>query len=525
MGFFSWVRGDGWSQDAPEEPAKEVAEQKEKADITTLFSTHSLYRAEPEELQARAFPVTPEKIVPIDAAGKAMAMDSGCDISSSVKQAYNLNSQRVPDSLANWFINQGFIGYQMCALMVQQWLVAKACWMPAQDAARNGWKVTVNESAGIDNDVIAKIAAADARMRIKPACEEFAATCRVFGVRVAIYVVESDDPDYYLKPFNPDGIKPWSYKGITQIDPYWMTPELSDSAARDPASMDFYEPTWWRVGGKRYHKSHICITRHYQVPDILKPSYLYGGVPLPQMIYERVYAAERTANEAPQLAMTKRMNILKVGDVEKLAANPQKFVNTMDALTNYRDNFGVFVQSSDDEYVQHETSLADLDVTIMTQYQLVAAIAEVPATKLLGTSPKGFNATGENEIKSYREMLASLQESKMSPLLQGHYIRLIRSEIAPDAGVEPFEVTVLWNPLDEPTEKERAETNKLKAETYVALQGTGAIDSEDIRDVVVADEGSGFNGLPDREPMDIDDPDVEGVEIGNQEDPASPEAE
>ena len=48
------------------------------------------------------------------------------------------------------------------------------------------------------------------------------------------------------------------------------------------------------------------------MPDTLKPSYNYGGIPLPQLIYERVYAAERTANEAPQLALSKRTSVLKV---------------------------------------------------------------------------------------------------------------------------------------------------------------------------------------------------------------------
>ncbi len=35
--------------------------------------------------------------------------------------------------------------------------------------------------------------------------------------------------------------------------------------------------------------------------------YNYFGVSVPERIYERVYASERTANEAPQLAMTKRL--------------------------------------------------------------------------------------------------------------------------------------------------------------------------------------------------------------------------
>ena len=70
-------------------------------------------------------------------------------------------------------------------------------------------------------------------------------------------------------------------------------------AAGDPAAIDFYEPTYWRVNGNLYHKSHLIITRYSEVADILKPTYIYGGIPLTQMLYEAVYNYERTSNEAP----------------------------------------------------------------------------------------------------------------------------------------------------------------------------------------------------------------------------------
>ena len=65
----------------------------------------------------------------------------------------------------------------------------------------------------------------------------------------------------------------------------------------------------------------------------------------------------------------------------------------------------------------------------MTQYQLVAAAAGVPATKLLGTSPKGFNATGEFEESSYGEELESIQQHDLSPLVNRHHLLLIRSHV------------------------------------------------------------------------------------------------
>ena len=58
----------------------------------------------------------------------------------------------------------------------------------------------------------------------------------------------------------------------------------------------------------------------------------------------------------------------------------------------------------------------------MSQYQLVAAAANVPATKLLGTTPKGFNATGEYEEASYHEELESIQANDLSRLLARHHL-------------------------------------------------------------------------------------------------------
>src|SRR6202000_3190899 len=111
---------------------------------------------------------------------------------------------------------------------------------------------------------------------------------------------------------------------ITQIDPYWITPEISADAAANPSAPDFYEPTWWRINGKRVHRTHLVIFRNDNLPDILKPAYLYGGIPVPQKIAERVFAAERTANEAPMLAMTKRLTVLKT-DITEAIANQEAF--------------------------------------------------------------------------------------------------------------------------------------------------------------------------------------------------------
>lgn len=490
----------GLFKSKPLEQPKEVKEDFGKpVPAMDVFSTSSITQMSIEDMNRRAFSVTPAQMLVTDVGGKQYALDDGNN-PFNLKSAFSLNSQRVPDGILCWYTNQSFIGFQNCSVMSQHWLIEKACSMPAEDASRNGWEVAFNNGDETTPELITKLKRLDVKFKVKKNLVELTKFKRVFGFRIALFVVESDDPDYYLKPYNPDGIKPGTYRGISQIDPYWITPELTDVSVRDPASIEFYEPTYWRVGGKKYHRSHLIVVRHSEVPDILKPSYIYGGVSLTQQVYERVYAAERTANEAPQLAMTKRMNIVKA-DLSKVFQNPARFAQRMEEQAAYRDNYGTRVIDVDEDYTQHETSLADLDAVIMSQYQLVAAIAEVPATKLLGTSPKGFNATGEFEMQSYHEMLAGIQEHDMTPLLERHYEILLRSEFGIKTPVE-----IVWSPMDEPTEEQQANINKTKADTYNTLQATGAIDGQDIRDVLIKDKSSGFNSIDAEMPeQDYDD--------------------
>lgn len=393
--------------------------------------------------------------------------------------------EALPDAQFFWYASQSFIGYQACAVMAQHWLVDKACLMPARDAVRQGYEIE-----GPDDKTIVRLKQLDKRYGINKTMREFIHLGRVFGIRVAIFRVNSADPAYYEKPFNLKGVTPGSYLGISQVDPIWCTPILTDTSLNDPASLRFYDPQFWMINGQKYHISHLAVYVPHPVTDTLKPSYQYGGVSVTQLIYERVYAAERTANEAPQLAMTKRTSVLKVNGAV-MASNIEQFKANLREWIGLRDNYGVKVVDKDTEdYAQFDTGLSDLDATIMTQYQLVASIAEVPATKLLGTQPKGFAATGEHEAENYRQTLESIQTNDLEPLLDRHHQLLMRSEIGSD---EP--VSVSWLPLDSPTAEEWARVNLTKAQAAQIYAALGAIDGMDVREHLRMDKNSDFFGL------------------------------
>lgn len=416
----------------------------------------------------------------------------------------------VPDAVAGWFVSQTFIGYQFCALLAQHWLVDKACSMPAKDAVRQGYEIDVEmDEDGDDEEADKKLAhkaikrlkVVDRDMDIKSVMQEYLHFGRIYGIRVALFVVESTDPDYYKKPFNIDGVKPGTYRGISQVDPQWCIPDLSDANLTDPASMKFYEPSFYTIGTLVVHRSHLSIYVPFPVTDFLKPGYQFGGVSVPQRIYERVYASERTANEAPILAMTKRLIALALPD--SAFADEQTLLSRIAQWCMLKDNHGVRVGGKEEMIQQFDTSLADLDAVIMTQYQLVAAIAEVPSTKLLGTSPKGFGASGEYEEASYREFLEGLQ-AKLDFMLRRHHQLAMKSIVAPELGIDPLEVDHQWQSLDSPTAVEWADIALKKAQADQIYATIQAVDPTDIRRKIQNDKESDYFGMPDLED-DLDD--------------------
>ena len=482
--MFNWLFGKREAQ-APQTPKARKS----------LFSTHEFDSFDPDNQKFKIADTFAALQKQQPALYGEYAMDDSSNGVASFKM-YAAGNNTVSDAVIGWYASQGFIGAQLCGILAQNWLINKACSMPADDAIRKGYNIVTTDGDELDPEAVKIMKAYDKAFKLNYNMKEFIRKGRIFGVRVAMFKVNSTDPLYYEKPFNIDGVTAGSYKGIVQVDPYWTAPMLDGAAASQPDTLHFYEPTWWMINGKKVHRSHLIIFRHAEPVDVLKPQYIYGGVPLTQQIMERVYAAERVSNEAPQLAMSKRTTVW-LTDMEAVMADTNAAIGRLQQWAAYRDNFGVKLGDKDgDEFQQFDTSLADFDALIMTQYQLVSAIAGVPATKLMGTSPKGFGASGDYEEASYHELLESIQTNDLTPFAERHHQLVIRAYVEPQLKKKfDLETTLNWLPLDTPTAQELAATNLSKAQTGQTLIESGAISSEDERQRVATDKESGYNEI------------------------------
>ena len=160
------------------------------------------------------------------------------------------------------------------------------------------------------------------------------------------------------------------------------------------------------------------------------------------------------------------------------------------------DNWGIFAKNPGDQVQQIDTSLADFDALIMTQYQLVASIAGMPATKLLKTTPKGFNSTGEFEERDYKQSLIEIQENDYKPIINLHNTLYTKSRFG---RVIPLQVE--FNPIDTPSEREKAEIGNIRAMIAASNIANGITTANEERKVLKSYEGSEYSGIED-EPDD-----------------------
>ena len=491
---------------------KVVAEQNEQQqketkpkihrDFGADISSMELKKENIKELVNLSLQKTVKDFVQLSTAAGQIAMDSSASIKDFATPAVDMSST-TKDIVYTFFSKFGFIGWQNCAILAQHWLISNACSLPAKDAIRNGWqnifadkdkKEESPEEKEKEQKFLTELnEITNTKFHLSAKAIQWVTKYNIYGIGIALPIIDGVDLE---KPYNPDGIKKGSFKGISIIDPYWLTPEFDEEAMTDPSSTDFYKPTYYRTAdGKKIHASHLIIIRRKEVPDILKPSYYFGGIPLTQEIFERVYAAEKSANEQPLLLLTKRLNGWKI-DLEQFFTNPDKYAKRIKNFTEYRDNQGIILVDHEDDMFQIDTSLSDLDQVVMSQYKLVAAVARIPVDKLFELNPSGtLSNSGDFNIKNYNQDLNTMQNDQFKPLIDRINEIVMRSYYD-----RKDKIAIIFNPTDNPTAKEKADSIKSEVDTLQGLIANNIITNDEARQKLISNKDNGYSFLDEEAP-------------------------
>ncbi len=382
----------------------------------------------------------------------------------------------------------GFRGYPILAAMSQQVEYANMHTVMADEMTRNWIEVKSRKDGDNDIDLMEQ---ALIKYDVKRLIHEAVKQDSMFGV-AHIFIDTGADEAELQKPLflDPRKIPKGSLKGLRCVDPTWIYPAMYNT--RWPLAADYYKPQAWYVMSQTLHESRFIDIISRPVPDILKPSYVFGGLSLTQLMEDYVTDWRDAKKNVIKILRTLRMRALKT-DMEARLQEPGQFDKRIKMFTKYQDNFGIWAIDREEDLLHMQTSLSELS-NILSNYQDQMCIpARITNLKLLGNAPAGLNASGDSELETWHETISGMQERDIRRALENIFKIIQLSEF----GEINDDIYFEFRPLDEISEKERADIAKVRVETVAVAADSQLVSSEEAREALKGIENAGFETLDD----------------------------
>lgn len=327
-----------------------------------------------------------------------------------------------------------------------------------------------------------------------------------------------DNPDELRMPLilDPNKVGRESLRGFVPVDPTWVSPMSYNST--DPLKDDFFRPSLWYIMSKPVHASRLLIFRSREVPDILKASYNFGGLPLSQMSKPYVDNWLRTRQSVSDLLHSFTTWVLKT-NMQSYVQDAVAFTRRMTAFVLGRDNRGLLmIDKETEEFENISAPLGGLDKLQAQAQEQMAFPAQEPILKFVGYTPTGLGDTSEVIIRSWYDRVHAKQE-KVFGYNVTTCLKIIQlSELGAIDPEITFEFVDLWE-LDAAG---KAAIQKINADTAAVLLDASAIDNDEVRTAVANDPDSMFHGLegaapepPEMDLIDENDSDASGGIAGS----------
>ena len=288
------------------------------------------------------------------------------------------------------------------------------------------------------------------------------------------------------QPLNENNIKsiPW----LKVYDAREMSITSTDFDT-DPTSDTFGKPLYITISasdssitGQRVHASRLLffkgVPSDKETADLLE---MYFGDSFYRHVFDALRATESIFSNVETIMQDFVVWKVKIGNlVQLLQAGQESQVKKRVEMINYAKSvMNAVVHGEEEEISSQTTSVAGVDSVIDRFMMYLSGITGYPVSLLFGRGAQGMNATGEGDKTNFYDNVQSAQEIKIKPNLD-RLLKLI--SLAKDFNGPSFEeISYEFNPLEQQSEKEIAETRKITAESDQIYMLQGVVTPEEIR--------------------------------------------
>jgi phage-related protein (TIGR01555 family) len=352
-------------------------------------------------------------------------------------------------------------------LYAENWVAAKVVDVMANEMTRE-WR-DVN-SPSLDPDQIKEFSTNEDALRVKLRFNKAIKWARLYG-QSAILPVFKGTQSSLAEPLNLNEVKQGSLQFLNVIDGHDLQP--STYVTFNAFSPDYLEPQYYTIAGTttRIHRSRLLVFKGREVPRRLSREHRYGGQPVLEVLYKAVINAATSSDITASLLHEANLDILSVtGLSQTLAAQGEETVKQRYEVFDYlKSVFNLVVVDSEEQFQNRTMNFSNLDKVIEIFYDIVAGATGIPPSKIVKRSSRSLGSEqGDEERQMFYDEVHGRQEEMLTdPIKKMDQILALHTW-----GEIPKDFTSTWNTLDQPNEKEEAETrliNAQAAQIYVSM--------------------------------------------------------
>ncbi len=406
------------------------------------------------------------------------------------------------NNLNSLVINNFFIGYGELSLIAQNPIISNGCEMRANEMVRKWVKLVSTDEIDRTKEIKA-IENWFVQHKIKDLFRKCFKLAFQFGGCILYPKLKGDDKEIggaqeRSNPLMLDKlqISKGDVEYLTIVEPVWYTAVNWQSF--DPLKPDFYNPSKYTILGRLTHATRFMHFKYKEVPDILKPTYLFNGQPLAQEVLPYLMGYEQSRNNINQLVAKYNHFVLKtdiealLNDSDSAIACGQNLAMRLAMFTKTASTTNVIALDMESEDFANITlSLSGIDEVMNQNMTYVASIFKIPVTKIFQNALKGMNPTGEFEMNSFHDTIREDQVVMGNPQMD-YTLKLCQldlfGEIYDNIGYE-------WEPLEAANELELSQIALNKAQESVAYITSGVMTPENVAQRLQTAKDSGWDGI------------------------------
>lgn len=374
------------------------------------------------------------------------------------------------------------------------WLARAIVDYPAEDMTRE-WRTIKCDGAD-------QIRAEEDRLGVPAMVSEATSWARLYG-GAGILMLTNQPLD---KPLRPERIKKGDLYRLLVVDRFDMTPLNLNQV--NILAANYLQPEFYVLaqGSQAIHWTHFARFAGAKLPRRQRAQTLGWGDSELRKCLDDVLDIVASKDGLAELMQEANVDIIKrVGLTDELASDQDDAITKRYALFSLmKSSVNLALLDDDETYDRKTLDLSGAAPVLDLLMTWISGAADIPVTRLFGTSAKGLNATGDGDMNNYYNALSSKRLTQIDPGLRQLDEVLVRSAIG--EWVEDY--NYVWNPFHQPDLEQIARANKLKAETDIAYLDAAIITKSQIQRKLQAEELYQFDDEKIAELEELEDTDM-----------------